>query len=131
MKTHWKALLPMGGLLLAIPFVMAQGPDDFRNISKQDDINDLATKMMAFDANKDGKLTKAEVTDHRLVGLFSRADVDHDGTVTKADLTALGEKEYVTGRGGFGGPGRTGRPSRWTRWLRRTWRPRWTWRSTR
>jgi hypothetical protein len=80
----------------------SQGPR-----SKADDVTDLVTKMMAFDANKDGKLTRAEVTDERLHRLFDRADADKDGTVTKADLTALGEKEYVEARGGpgFGPPG--------------------------
>ena len=80
--------------------------------SKSADVTDLETRMMAFDANKDGKLTREEVTDERLLRLFERADADKDGTVTKAELVALGEKEHVDdqggppgGRPGFGGPG--------------------------
>jgi hypothetical protein len=97
-------------LLLASPFAHAQGPGGpgGRGLSKSADIDDLVSKMMAFDANKDGSLTKAEVTDTRLVGLFNRADVNKDETVTKAELTALAEKEYVAGGGGFGGPGGPG-----------------------
>ena len=63
---------------------------------------------MQFDANKDGKLTKAEVTDERLQRLFDRADADHDGIVTKQELTALAAREPAGGRGGFGGPGGPG-----------------------
>ena len=83
------------------------GPGGFGGgLSKSADVDDLVSRMMAFDQSKDGKLTRAEVTDERLFGLFDRADVDKDGTVTKAELTALAEKEYVGG--GFGGPGGPG-----------------------
>ncbi len=34
--------------------------------------DDLVARMMAFDADKDGKLTKSEVTDERLLRLFDR-----------------------------------------------------------
>ena len=82
------------------------GPGGFGGgLSKSADVDDLVSRMMAFDQDKDGKLTRGEVTDERLLGLFDRADADKDGTVTKAELTALAEKEYVAGGGGFGGPG--------------------------
>jgi hypothetical protein len=64
--------------------------------------------MMEFDKDKDGKLTKAEVTDERLHRLVERADVDKDGFVTKEELTALAAREQSTSRGGgpgFGPPG--------------------------
>ncbi|MGE3243060.1 MAG: hypothetical protein AB7G28_26410 [Pirellulales bacterium] len=67
--------------------------------------------MLAFDANKDGKLTKDEVTDGRLHRLFDRTDSDKDGTVTSAELTAESEKMEPSedngadfGPGGFGPP---------------------------
>jgi EF hand len=118
-------ILFLSGLLLAAPIAEAQGPGGpggpggfggfGGGLSKSADIDDLVSRMMAFDENKDGKLTKSEVTDQRLVGLFDRADADKDGTVTKAELTALAEKEYVSGGGpggpggpGFGGPGGPG-----------------------
>ena len=44
---------------------------------------------MAFDKNKDGKLTKDEITDPRLHRLFDRADADKDGVVTREELIAL------------------------------------------
>jgi hypothetical protein len=103
-------LIPLCGLLLAIPIVKAQAPGGGRGLSKAADIEDLVSKMMAFDKDKDSKLTRTEVTDERLLGLFDRADADKDGSVTKAELTALAEKEYVGGRSGGGGPGGPGGP---------------------
>ena len=70
--------------------------------------DDLVTRMMAFDKNKDGKLTMAEVTDERLHRLVDRADADKDGFVTKEELTALAAKEQISNRGG--GPGGFGPP---------------------
>src|SRR4051794_2168770 len=53
----------------------------------------LVTRMMAFDKNGDGQLTKDEVTDPRLTRLFERADANQDGVVTKDELTALVDRE--------------------------------------
>ena len=77
----------------------------------------FVTRMMAYDANHDGKLTRNEITDDRLLGLFDRADTNHDGIVTKAELRALYVAESAwlendrppqhRGGPGFGpGPGR-------------------------
>ncbi len=64
---------------------------------------------MAFDKNKDGKLTRSEITDQRLLGLFNRADTNKDGVVTREELTALAAKmEADGGPGGPGGPGGRG-----------------------
>ena len=60
-------------------------------------------KMMAFNKAKDGKLTKKEVTDPRLHGLFDRADTDKDGVVTKEELEALFAKEGGAAGGGPSG----------------------------
>src|SRR6266545_4518015 len=72
----------------------------------------LVTRMMAFDKNKDGKLTRDEVTDERLLRLFDRADANKDGVVTKEELMALAAAEAAAepadGRGGPGGPGGRG-----------------------
>ncbi len=67
--------------------------------------DDLVTRMMEFDKDKDGKLTRAEITDERLLRLFDRADANKDGTVTKAELTTLAAAEPAGRRGGPGGPG--------------------------
>src|SRR5258706_11418513 len=71
----------------------------------------VVTRMMAFDKNHDGKLTKEEVTDQRLHRLFDRADANSDGIVTREELAALAmsvEGEAGPGGGGTGG-GRDGR----------------------
>ena len=86
--------------------------------------------LMSFDKNKDGKLTREEVTDARVLRLFDRADTNKDGVVTRDELTALaaqmdaeikqeGERGGPGGRGfdgpgvrGPGGPGRFGGPPR-------------------
>lgn len=65
---------------------------------------DVSTRMMAFDKNKDGQLKKDEITDERLVRVFERADANKDGTVTSDELKALAAQEAATG-GGRGGPG--------------------------
>jgi EF hand len=109
-------LLTACGLLAAIPIAGAQqgGDEPGRPAmtktkkAKATGAESLVTRMMQFDENKDGKLTKAEVTDERLHRLFARADADHDGIVTGEELTALAAREPAGGRGGFGGPGGPG-----------------------
>jgi EF hand len=96
--------------LIAAALATAQGPrrGDPRDEQRPDGPDDLVTRMMEFDKDKDGKLTKAEVTDERLHRLVERADADKDGIVTKEELTALAAREQSTIRGGgpgFGPPG--------------------------
>ena len=75
------------------------------------DATSFVARLMAFDANKDGQLSKDEVTDTRLVALFERADTNKDGILTKEELTADFNKESASlgggggGRRGPGGPG--------------------------
>ena len=123
-------LIPsLGALLLAAPLALAQGPGGpgggppggfggpggGRSLSKADDTAELVSKVMAFDTNKDGSLSKAELTDTRLFGLFDRADANKDGIITKAELTAPGRERIRRrrprpGGGGPGGPGGFGGP---------------------
>jgi hypothetical protein len=76
------------------------------------DVKTFVDKMMAFDKNKDGKLTRDEITDERLLRIFDRADTNKDGFVTKEELEALYAKEMQGGggRGKDGGPGVPGGP---------------------
>jgi hypothetical protein len=77
-------------------------------------IDAIVSRLMAFDKNKDGKLTRDEITDERLLRLFDRADANKDGVVTKDELVALATKlaaEETAGGGrrrGFGPPGGPG-----------------------
>jgi hypothetical protein len=102
-------MMLIGGLLYAAPSASAQRPrgGSEAGVTTSGDVDDLVSRMMAFDKNKDGKLIKSEVTDERLHRLFDRADSDKNGSVTKAELTALAEREQVDDRGvpPGGGPG--------------------------
>ena len=72
------------------------------------DATSYVARLMSFDANKDGQLSKDEVTDTRLMALFERADANKDGIVTKEELTADYNKESASlsaGGGRRGGPG--------------------------
>jgi hypothetical protein len=63
-------------------------------------------RMMTFDTDQDGKLTRSEVSDSRLVALFDRADENKDNVLTSDELTALFTREAASLRGGGpGGPG--------------------------
>ncbi len=111
MRSFMCAMMCLGTLAIASTLV-AQPPGQGRgNSAKAAGASDLVAAMMAFDANKDGHLTRSEVTDERLLRLFDRADADKDGTVTKSELNALQVRERAAARGrsgGFGGPGGPG-----------------------
>jgi hypothetical protein len=95
-------------LLFAASFAVAQRPGGQGAVAKSAQADELVARMMAFDKDKDGKLSKAELTDERLHRLFDRADTNKDGTVTKEELAALAEREPANDRGGppgFGPPG--------------------------
>jgi len=70
-------------------------------------VDALVERILSFDANKDGALTKAEVTDERLHALFGRADADGDGKATKGEWRELFAKEnaaLAAAGGRRGGP---------------------------
>src|SRR5262249_32834728 len=99
-------LLFAGSLLIAATSTAQQPAGSGKQPSKSGDAERFVARMMAFDKNKDGKLTKDEITDARLLDLFDRADANKDGVVTKEELLALFEKEAPRGGGfGPGGPG--------------------------
>ena len=102
-------MMVLGALGLAASFAAAQRPGGGPGAAtKSSGADDLVDRMMAFDKDGDGKLTKREVTDDLLHRLFDRADADKDGVLTKAELAALAAREPSAGRGGppgFGPPG--------------------------
>jgi hypothetical protein len=99
------------GLTLATFAVWAQPPGGGRRGESAGTAESFIARLFAFDANQDGKLSKEEMTDKRLLPLFERADADHDGVVTKDELQALYSKESATAQaaGGPDGPGGPGR----------------------
>jgi hypothetical protein len=83
-----------------------------RGTGASESVDAFVAKIMAFDKNHDGKLTRDEITDRRLVRLFDRADANKDGVVTKEELVALYQKENDSGRAGSRERPENGPPSR-------------------
>ncbi|TWT29438.1 hypothetical protein [Blastopirellula retiformator] len=72
---------------------------------------ELIARMMKLDADQDGKLTKEEVTDRRLLHLFVAADADKDDVLTTEEMqTFFASQANANGgqRGQGGGPGGQG-----------------------
>ncbi len=71
-------------------------------------VDALVARMMKFDKDNTGKLKRDDITDPRLLRLFDRADANKDGVVTKEELTEMAKKmvaENPAGRGFRGRPG--------------------------
>ena len=56
--------------------------------------DDLATQLFAFDRNGDGVLTADELP-ARMQNLFTRADANHDGKLTRDEVRALAAKQTL------------------------------------
>jgi hypothetical protein len=112
MRTLIALILTVGFFVAAsIGVAQRQGPGPGRGQGppSTDGGEDLVVRMMAFDQDKDGKLTKVEITDARLHRLFDRSDANKDGIVTKEELASLAVKEHSDESGG-GPPGFGGGP---------------------
>jgi len=68
---------------------------------------DLVNRMMAFDKNKDDKLSADELPE-RMKSLMDRADSNKDGFLDRSELSAQARRQGGQG-GGRGGPGGEGR----------------------
>jgi Ca2+-binding EF-hand superfamily protein len=67
---------------------------------------EMVTRLMAMDANKDGKLSKDEVPE-RLQSMMARGDKNEDGALDKDEIMAIA-RERSGNQGGPGGPGPQG-----------------------
>ena len=102
MRNVWKLLLVTIGVGLAATAAIAQAPEESREgapktarnagADKAAAVDAMVSRMMAFDKNKDDKLTRDEMTDSRMERMFDRADANHDGVVTKEELVAWATK---------------------------------------
>ena len=74
--------------------------------------DEMVATFMAFDKNKDGKLTRSEVPE-RMQGMFARADADRDGTLTAEEIKAAAAAQPQPTAARAGGPeGRRGEGGR-------------------
>src|SRR5262249_43512234 len=81
-------------------------------------MDEFVAKLMVFDKDKDGKLTKEELFDGRLHALFDRADTKKKGYIPRDDLEALftrendafGPGDGKKGKGPKGPPDKKGPP---------------------
>jgi hypothetical protein len=107
MRTIFSAMLTCG-CLAAISLASQPPGDDPGPPRGQVSAGDVVDRLMAFDKDGDGKLTKAELTDQRLHRFFDRADADHDGSVTRNELNVFLVRERAAARKGSSGFGRFG-----------------------
>lgn len=63
---------------------------------------EMINRLIAMDANKNGKLEKDEVPE-RMQSMFSRADKNEDGAIDKEEMTAMARERAGGQGGGFGG----------------------------
>ena len=70
---------------------------------------EMMNRLIAMDANKNGKLEKDEVPE-RMQSMFTRADKNEDGAIDKEEMTAMVRERsggqgtgFGGGQGGFGG----------------------------
>src|SRR5438105_1729368 len=80
----WAAAIVVGGALFVPGLTQAQSGRRSGRQTPTSPVEIAVGRMMAFDKNNDGKLTRDEITDSRLLTLFDRADSNRDGIVTRA-----------------------------------------------
>jgi hypothetical protein len=94
------AALIVGGVAVAQLPDQKQGP--LRGLARPSPISvdDIVERIMAFDKNKDGKVTKDELPE-RMHHLIAEGDLNKDGALDKEEVKKLVTK-LTTARGGFG-----------------------------
>ncbi len=125
MRPAWKFLPVAVAIGLAALVAVAQPPAEPRDgaakstaasadkaVPDKAAVDALVSRMLTFDKNKDGQLAREEITDSRLLRVFDRADANHDGVVTRDELTAWATKAAAedAGRARAGGPPDGGPP---------------------
>jgi hypothetical protein len=111
---RWLGPAPMVALVL-VGVAVAQSPD--RRLlpppglvqPARISVDDIVERIMAFDKNKDGKVTKDELPE-RMHGLIARGDTNKDGALDRDEIKKLASTPGRPGPIGFGvkvraGPG--------------------------
>jgi hypothetical protein len=72
--------------------------------------SDLVDRLMSFDKNQDGTITKDELPE-RMANLLDQGDTNHDGALDNAEIKNLADRNSVNDQPpGRGGRGRRGGP---------------------
>ena len=104
----------IGFVAISATVIISSGIWHARRLEAQNSsVEPSVNRMMALDKNKDGKLTRDEVSDPRLQALFNQIDTAKSGAITRAQIAAFFVKQAASmpagvadGPGGFpGGPG--------------------------
>lgn len=69
---------------------------------------ELVERFLAFDKTKSGKVKEADVTDDRFLRVFTRADKNNDGVVTREEIEAFAKEAAAQAGAGFPGGERKG-----------------------
>jgi hypothetical protein len=93
--------------LVLVGATVAQSPDGnqpqprFIGPSAPIAVDDVVARMMTFDKNKDGKITKDELPE-RMHGLFAHGDTNKDGALDRDEITKLVSSPAGAGAVSFG-----------------------------
>lgn len=100
-RFQWKcvlasSLLAIQGIIATVVAVVHAQPPRERGGQPAVTIESSVNRLMTYDTDGDGKLSKGEVTDSRLLPLLQRCDANNDGIITRDELMAQISKEAVT-----------------------------------
>lgn len=94
------------------------GPPRDREAGRTGNVDDMLARVLSFDKNEDGKLTKDEIPE-RMQGMLTRGDTNEDGALDKEELAKIAASFQGRGEGrrpegdrpeGRGPGGSDGRP---------------------
>jgi hypothetical protein len=106
MNTSMRIIIGAALLALATPTVAQVKPDPAPDRFDAADTNDdnrvdrveydgfVAELVLLYDADRDGKLTRAETVDARDPSKFDKIDSDRDGFLTHAEVAAFSDNDF-------------------------------------